>query len=279
MDHGYAQTSTQLFNQLQSEGYSKKDRVFIMETYGFAMRLFSGLFLPSGKPFFDHLVGTASILASLRVPVEIVAAGLIHAAYLHGNFGGIRKGISEVTRRQVKNAVGEKVEEYVVRYERMVWGPETLPALCDAVNGMDVIDREVLLIHLANELEHNLDLGGLYFARSEKQQRARQHYIEHYGPMISAMAEKLGFPSLSTGMATVFGDMTAVQIPIEPGMTDTHDSGYLIVPQSYRERFGAVCVPKVRRRAWNVLNRVRRLYRKTFSLIGNILRTLRAGSS
>ena len=279
MDHSYAQTIIQLFNQLRSEGYSKRESGFILKTYEFAMRLFSGHFLPSGKPLFDHLVGTASILASLRVPVELVAAGLIHAAYLHGNFGGIRKGISEVTRRQVRNAVGEKVEEYVVRYERMVWGPETIPALCDALDGMDVIDREVLLIHLANELEHNLDLGGLYFARDENQQRGRRHYVESYGPMIMGMAEKLGFRSLSTGMANVFGNMTAVEIPIEPGMTDAHDSGYLVVPRSYRERFGAVYVPKVRRWGRNVLNRVRRLYRRGVRLTGSILRILRAGAS
>ena len=90
--HAYAQTNVQLFNQLQSEGYSKKDRERVREAYEFAMRLFTSLFLPSGKTFIDHLVGTASILASLHMPVEIVAAGLIHAAYLHGDFGGATNG-------------------------------------------------------------------------------------------------------------------------------------------------------------------------------------------
>ena len=107
--HAYAQINVQLFNQLRSEGYSKEDRERVREAYEFAMRLFTGMFLPSGKTFIDHLVGTASILASLHVPVELVAAGLIHAAYLHGNFGGLRKGISETTRNQVKLAVGEEV--------------------------------------------------------------------------------------------------------------------------------------------------------------------------
>ena len=93
--HPYAQTNVQLFNQLRSQGYSQNDRERVREAYEFAMRLFTGLFLPSGKTFIDHLVGTASILTSLRMPVEVVVAGLIHAAYLrrfwsqqNGDVGG-----------------------------------------------------------------------------------------------------------------------------------------------------------------------------------------------
>ena len=74
--HAYAQTNVQLFNQLQSEGYSARDRELVRLAYEFAMGLFTGLFLPSGKTFIDHLVGTASILTSLHVPVEVVAASV-----------------------------------------------------------------------------------------------------------------------------------------------------------------------------------------------------------
>src|SRR5262249_20277729 len=111
--HLYAQTNAQLFNQLRSEGYSKTEREFVRDVYEFGMTLFSGLFLSSGKLLIDHLVGTASILASLRVSIEIVAAGLIHAAYLHGDFGGMRHGITEAKRKRVNTVVGDAVEKYV----------------------------------------------------------------------------------------------------------------------------------------------------------------------
>jgi len=117
--HAYAQTNVQLFNQLRSEGYSEQERALLLETYEFAMRIFAGLYLASGKPFIDHLVGTASILASLHAPVEVLATSLIHATYLHGDFGSIRKGVSKAKREQVRGAVGEKIEKYIVRYDRL----------------------------------------------------------------------------------------------------------------------------------------------------------------
>ena len=234
--HSYAQTNVQLFNQLRSEGYSKKERQFVLAAYEFAMRLFVGLFLPSGKPFIDHLVGTASILTSLRVPVEIVTAGLVHAAYRHGIFGRIQQGISEGKRKQVKHAVGEVVEEYMARYERFRWNQERILIVRDTFDRLPPIDREVLLIRLANELEHALDLGGLYYARSEKEQRWHQGDLERYGPIMMEMSKTLGFPSLAAEMERVFRIVRATQIPVRPTIVRKQQTVYFVIPQSYRKR-------------------------------------------
>jgi (p)ppGpp synthase/HD superfamily hydrolase len=264
--HSYAQTNVQLLNQLRSEGYSKQDRERVREAYEFAMRLFTGLFLPSGKTFIDHLVGTASILASLHVPVEMIAAGLIHAAYLHGNFGGIRKGISETTRNQVRRAVGPKVEEYVVRYELLPWDPETLPVLRDTLDELSLIDRDVLLIRLANDFEHNLDFGSLY-------RDNWREYIQRVGPAMVSMAEKLGFPSLSAELARVLGDMFLTQVPVEARIRTSEPAAYLVVPKSYHERFWVVYLPKAQRLYTTILNRVKWRYRKASELCRYLLRT------
>jgi (p)ppGpp synthase/HD superfamily hydrolase len=65
--HAYAQTNVQLFTQLRSEGYPETERELARDAYEFSIRLFTGLYLPSGKAFIDHLVGTASILAVKRL--------------------------------------------------------------------------------------------------------------------------------------------------------------------------------------------------------------------
>lgn len=91
----YAQTNIQLLNQLQREGYSKEDLVSINNTYQFAIKMFAGCYRPSRKAFIAHVVGTASILASLHAPIKIVAAGLIHSIYAEGDFGSWKKGISK----------------------------------------------------------------------------------------------------------------------------------------------------------------------------------------
>lgn len=270
--HRYAQTNVQLFNQLRAEGYSKKDRERVREAYEFAMRLFTGLFLPSGKTFIDHLVGTASILVSLHVPVEVVTAGLIHAAYLHGDFGGARKGITKPKRKQVQDAVGEEVEEYVARYDRTLLDWKTIAVLRDTLAELSPVDRDVLLMRLANELEHNLDLGGLYYARSEKEQKGHQQHMERFAPIMVDMAGKLGFLSLSAEMATVFNNSILAQVPFEPRIRGNHTVAYLIVPKSYRERFGVVFwrnLLHARRFSAEAPNRVRQLYRKVLKLMHN----------
>src|SRR5205809_5329802 len=96
--HAYAQTNIQLLNQLRAGGYATAELARIRDVYEFAMLLFTGRYQPCGKPFIDHLVGTASILAFLHRPVEVVAAGLIHAAYVYGDFGSFRSGISDAKR-------------------------------------------------------------------------------------------------------------------------------------------------------------------------------------
>lgn len=145
--HTYAQTNVQLLNQLRSDGYSEKERAFILAAYEFGIYIFLGLYLASGKPFIDHLVGTASILASLYAPVEVVAAGLLHAAYLHGDFGSVRKGASKAKREQVRRVVGEQVQEYIIRYDRLPLGLQKSAALHDRFNKLDTHDRTVLLMH------------------------------------------------------------------------------------------------------------------------------------
>jgi len=235
--HAYAQTNVQLFNQLKSEGYSEKDRELVRRTYEFAMLLFTGLFLPSGKGFIDHLVGTASILASLHTRIEIVAAGLIHAAYLHGDFGGTRKGVSEAKRKKVRDAVGEDVEDCVHRYDRLLWvTKEAIQTVHDHLADLGPIDREVLLIRLANELEHQLDLGNLYCNKGETEQESQQRYMKSYGPMLMSIAERLGALPLATEIATASKNVASTRLPVVPCIRTKHRGAYLVTPTSFRRR-------------------------------------------
>ena len=235
----FAQTNVQLFNQLRLEGYAKQEIFQIWKAYELGMRLFSGLFLPSGKPFIDHLVGTASILAWLHMPVEIVAAGLIHAAYLHGDFGSIRMGVTEKKRKEIRKVVGAEVEDYVAKYDGLLWTPPRILIIRDTLDELDPVDREVLLIRLANELEHHLDLTALYFAGSESKQAGHQRYIQRYGPMMIEMADRLGARLLAAEMQTVFNQIITAELPIEPCIRSNHYAAYFVPSRSYRDSFSA----------------------------------------
>lgn len=242
----YAQTNIQLFNQLRDEGYSAQDVARLRAVYEFALHLFTGRYQPCGKPFLDHLVGTASILASLHRPISVVIAGLIHAAYMYGDFGSLRRSITHGKRQQVRRAVGEEVEEYVVRYTALRWTSETIVTLGHSLASLGPIDRDVLLMRLANELELHLDLSALYCCNAESYQQG----IERHGTLIIDMADKLGFPVLASELARVFQETIAGEIPRELRNRSNQTRAYLIAPQSYRKRFSGAVWQQLRQLSW-----------------------------
>jgi len=253
----YAQTNVQLFNQLRNEGYANEEVARIGSLYAFAMRLFTGFYQPSGKPAIDHLIGTASILASLHRPVEVVAAGLLHAAYLHGDFGDLRfrRVISHAKRDQLKQAVGEEVEEFIARYTALLWTRQTIPLIRDHLTELGPIDRDVLVMRLANELELHLDLAPLYYRETKNYQQA----LEQEGPPLIDLADKLGFSTLATELARTFREIASGEVPLELRSRSIHFEAYLIPPQSYRQRLPVAIGHQLIRG----LDRVRKLSRKT----------------
>ena len=63
-----AQTAPQLWNQLIEAGVRSPDIEQVHRAYRLAARLHSARYRECGKPFVDHLVGTASVVA--RAPVS-----------------------------------------------------------------------------------------------------------------------------------------------------------------------------------------------------------------
>lgn len=228
----YAQTNLQLFDQLHRAGYAADEVVRLRRAYDLARRLFVGLHLPSGKPFLDHAVGTASILASLAAPIEVVAAGLLHAAYSNGDFGTAGRGAAGAKRAKIARAVGAPVEERIARYDAMTWDSKSIPAIRAGLRGFDRLGREVLLVRLANELEHRLDLADLYAGKRSWLQR----YGELYLDTMLEMARGLGFSCLAEELARAFAAAAAAAIPAEAESRSGQTRSYVAAPRSYRRR-------------------------------------------
>lgn len=205
----YAQTNIQLYNRLRRDGYSDEGIIRIHKAYELTMRLFAGQFRPSGKTFIAHLVGTASILGSLGPAIDLVAAGLLHAAYVQGDFGSDETGITDAKRKLVRDTVGEKVEEYLIRYTSFQWRSKSLPAIHESVETMGAIDRDVLLMRLANQLEDLLDFGILFSPAAEYRKKS----MERYNHLVMDMANQLGFPSLAKELDRVAREIISANIP------------------------------------------------------------------
>jgi amino acid adenylation domain-containing protein len=160
----YAQTNVQLYEQLFGLGYTPAQINELAVAYDFALSLFSALLRPEGKPFVNHLVGTASILAQHAAPFPVVVAGLLHAAYAYGEFGSLRSGVTLRKRQRVRAVVGEKVEAIVYRYTRFQWNARVIDALKKQLPGFSQEEQTVILMRLANELEEGADASLLYCA-------------------------------------------------------------------------------------------------------------------
>jgi GTP pyrophosphokinase len=58
--------------------YSPADRELVVRAYRVAESAHRGQKRASGEPYVNHCLAVASILAEMRVPPNVVAAGLLH---------------------------------------------------------------------------------------------------------------------------------------------------------------------------------------------------------
>jgi hypothetical protein len=188
----YAQTNIQLWNQLKEDGYSNNEVGQILRGYELAVSLYSGYFIASGRTQIAHVIGTASILSSLRVPAAVLTAGLIHNVYANGDFGGYRRGPTATKRRQILQAVGQEVEKYVNGFYALSMNNNRFSSVLSNIDDIDPVGRFVILILICERFEHRLNDGGL---------NVYTKYVED-SPLMVEIALKLEFPLLANQIET-----------------------------------------------------------------------------
>ena len=227
----YAQTNLQLYAELREASYSASDIECIRVAYELALALFTGRYRGSGKPFLAHVVGTASILASIQARASIVAAGLLHAAYNQGEFGTGWSGAAPDKRQRLRDAVGPEVEDLVSRYTSLKWQADTIPKIHERLDALNSRERDVLLVRLANELEDQLDLGALYCADAAR----RRDQVRGCLHLCVDMAKRLGFPELATALTQAFTETLAADVPMALRRGDS--GSFVVAPASYALRW------------------------------------------
>ena len=228
-----AQTILQLYNQLLESGSSTEDVVYTQKVYELSVSLFSGRCQASGKNFIAHCVGTASILASLALPMDVVAAGLIHNVYRNGDFADGKRVISPGRQRQIKKVVHPETEWLVHRFHTLEWNERgTIRLLHEDVQTLDARERNLLLLYLADVLEKHLDLGVLYYANSEE----RRMYVRQNGEYFTGMAMKMGHDQLADELRKAFQATISETLPHELRNANGLRYSFIAVPLSLREQ-------------------------------------------
>jgi (p)ppGpp synthase/HD superfamily hydrolase len=227
----YAQTNLQLYQQLDREGYSQSDIQAIRKSYDIAIQKFSGYYRPSGKTFLAHLIGVASILAWLHQPINTVIAGLMHGIYQYGDFGNSTPTITPSKRNHIERLFDTHLESVLYHYAHF---QPTFPSLQDYLDRFDhlsSIDREVLLIRLADVLEDSLHEGILYCPNWQ----GRKQHIQEIASITVELAHQLTQPTLADALEQTFNHVITIQPPQEIQRTFTVHDSFLVVPSYYRK--------------------------------------------
>jgi hypothetical protein len=154
------QTNLQLYWVLHQRGASADTLATVGAAYDAARQLFAASFRANRKQFLCHLVGTAGALASWGEGAETIAAGMLHSAYLYGDFGDGKRGAVPSRCRWLRSLVGEEAESLVVAYTSADWN-RPLSEIIDAAR-TDRTARDIAAIKLADVLDEVSDAGPAY---------------------------------------------------------------------------------------------------------------------
>lgn len=228
MMHSYAQTNIQLYNQLQSLGYTENDIASTFNAYELALELFPAHFRANGKHFLSHLVGTASILAAQQLRIDLVNAGLLHSAYLFGHFTDYRPGITDKKKHHVIEAVGEEVESLIFRYTLLPWNTISILQHENQIASLSNQERDILILKLANELEDNLDLGMAY--------GKKDHTATYIASMdaLRNISEKLVSSSFSNELVSAL--QHTLSTTVSPRLQRKKTHYFSVMPKSFQQR-------------------------------------------
>jgi (p)ppGpp synthase/HD superfamily hydrolase len=243
-----AQTHLQLFQQMRTAGYRDDELTMVAQAYVVATNLFANRFRPCGRPFVVHLVGTSAVLVWLQAPIQMVVAGLLHAAYQEGDFPSSLQGMTPHKREVLRGAIGAEAEALVAAY---TMGSRSLTGLLKSharFNEMSPVERDILLIQLANELDDYRDFAGNHAGNADE----RLAVIQQCGRQQVEMAEWLGRPELAQALRATYAAALAAVVPAP--LRSGFANGHAILPASCQIRFNIL----TRRLGVKIRNRLRR---------------------
>lgn len=256
----YATTNIQLFKQMKELGYSDNDLKLMYNSYEVAKELCSCLHRPSGNTHLSHLIGTASILAKLKVPVEISAAGLLHSLYSHGEFGDGEHKIKRFKRQYIKKRLGHKIEEYVAGYAALKWfGDDVISDINKNMDNFSSFEKEVILIRIADALDEFNDYGNLYVSNPD----GRIEYFEKVTPAIKEISNKIGYPALGKELEKRLAEHKEIKIP--KFLRNSENKVFMIPPMNCRKRMD-IYVIHLFRKIKRKLKRIRIIISRKFGL-------------
>ena len=168
---GISQTIVQLYRQLQHQGFSADELQQVASVYGYMTELCGNRYRATGKPFMDHLVGVAGITAVYRPEITLVLAALAHSVYDEADFGTFWPTITRGSRIELRNRLGDDVDQLARLYSDLEWTLESATALPQRLTAMSAREQDVVFLRIANELEEAVNLDLLFYSEARRQKK------------------------------------------------------------------------------------------------------------
>ena len=155
--------------------YSDEELLLIEKAFYFGEKAYQGVKRKSGEPYLNHCLRTALNLAELKLPAEMIMAGILHDVLEDGN----------VSEEELKNEFGEEINFLVkgvtkissYRYkEKNLAQAENLRKLILAT----IKDVRVAIIKLADRLDN---MRTLEYLEPEKRIRFALETSDIYAPL------------------------------------------------------------------------------------------------
>jgi hypothetical protein len=161
----HRQTRSGLMDLAVEHGYAAAELALLSSAYQLAHALADGGYRPCGRPFVDHLVGTASVLVRYGFRIDVVAAGLLHAAYTHAPAHAGHARAAAETIGGWLGGKGSAIESRVRAYTHRESTTGDAPSI--EITAASLQEAEIVAIVAANEIDLHLSGELRYSGRSD----------------------------------------------------------------------------------------------------------------
>ncbi len=165
--HELCQTRSDLLDLARARDYTRSELSMLAHAYGLAHNLMDGGYRPCGRPFVNHLTGMTSVLVRYGFRAEIVAAGMLHAAYTHCLVGtdGVLAAVAGVC--QALGGRDSEIERRVRAYTLRDASPQGTAVAAQPRSSLSVAEAEVVAMIAANELDMHMSGEIRYCGRTD----------------------------------------------------------------------------------------------------------------
>jgi hypothetical protein len=181
---------------MKDVGYAEGDRWPVAQACDLAAVLHRNGYRANGRPFLEHPVGIASLLAQCRMAPWAIVTGLLHAALTHGWLVGDRPPDLDDAVARIRELCGATTAKRVYDVTRLLADPRAWLE-CHRDLATLRLSAAVTVAIVAIDMIEELDADGAFCRHTQAEDATT------WPNLVATVAEKLDLPGLGTAWQAV----------------------------------------------------------------------------